>query len=256
MKAIMTHIGLIVVSLILAQQVNAKIDPKFIVGVWLFDEGAGNASRDLSGKGNDGKLVGNPKWIAGKFGKALEFDGKDDYVEVLDSDTLDVSAVTLTAWVKSEAKQLLDGNVIVYKKASYIHQYWSSTINPGVFVGGQWCGSGWLPQAVMWDGEWHHVALTYDGSAQKFYVDGVFVGENAACKGDIDITDSNLTIGTGNTGFYTGVIDEVAVFSVALNEDDFGTIIKESFKAITAVSSIEKLASTWGNIKYIIHLSE
>lgn len=252
MKAIMVFINLIVAIMILAPQGDAKIDPESIVGAWLFDEGGGNTTRDSSGKGNDGELVNNPKWVAGKFDKALEFDGKDDYVEVPDNDTLDVTNITLTAWVKSEANQLLDGNVIVYKLSSYIHQYWSSTINPGVFVGGQWCGSGWLPQAVIWDGEWHHVALTYDGSIQKFYVDGVFKGDNAVCKGKIDITASSLTIGTGNTGFYTGSIDEVAVFDVALDEDDFEIIITEGFRAITAVFPIGKLTTTWGSIKNIL----
>jgi hypothetical protein len=249
MKAIMVFINLVIAIMILAPQGDAEIDPESIVGVWLFDEGGGKTTKDSSGKGNDGELVNDPKWVAGKFDKALEFDGKDDYVEVPDSDTLDVINVTLTAWVKSEANQLLDGNVIVYKLSSYIHQYWSSTINPGVFVGGQWCGSGWLPQAIIWDDEWHHVALTYDGSTQKFYVDGVFSGDNAVCKGDIDITDTNLTIGTGNTGFYTGSIDEVAVFDVALDEDDFETIITEGLRMITAISPIVKLTTTWGKIK-------
>ncbi len=249
MKAIMVFISSVMAIMILAPQGDAEIDSESIVGVWLFDEGGGETTKDSSGKGNDGELVNDPKWVAGKFDNALEFDGKDDYVEVPDSDTLDVTNVTLTAWVKSEANQLLDGNVIVYKLASYIHQYWSSTINPGVFVGGQWCGSGWLPQGAIWDNDWHHVALTYDGSTQKFYVDGVFSGENAACKGDIDITDTNLTIGTGNVGFYTGSIDEVAVFSAALDEDDLEVMMTESLRALSAISPIVKLTTTWGKIK-------
>jgi len=240
----------------LADLSYAKIDPKNAAGIWLFDEGSGDTAKDSSVNKNNGTLKSGPKWVDGKFGKALEFDGKDDYVEVPDNDTLNVTAITLAAWVKSEANQLVDGNVIVYKNPSYILQYWSATINPGVFVGGQWCGSGWLPQAVIWDNDWHHVALTYDGSIQKFYVDGVFMGDNAACKGEIDITTNSLTIGTGNTGFYTGSIDEVAVFDVALEEDDFEIIITEGLKAIAAVFPIGKLTTTWGSIKNILRLSD
>jgi hypothetical protein len=230
----------------------AKIDPKNAAGIWLFDEGSGDTARDSSVNKNNGTLKGGVKWVDGKFGKALEFDGKDGNVEVPDSDSLDVTAVTLAAWVKSESKQLLDGNVIVYKLASYVHQYWSTTINPGVFVGAKWCGSGWLPQAVMWDNDWHLVALTYDGSIQKFYVDGVLKGDNAACKGKIDITNNKLTIGTGNTGFYTGSIDEVAVFGVALEEDDLMIITTKGLRDIASVFSIGKLTTTWGNIKNIL----
>jgi hypothetical protein len=251
MRTLIVCVNLIVITLILAPQNDAEIDPESIAGAWLFDEGGGDTTRDSSGKGNDGELVNGPEWVAGKFGKALEFDGKDDSVEVPDNDTLDVTAITLTAWVKSEANLLLDGNVIVYKNPSYIHQYWATTINPGVFVGGQWCGSGWLPQGEIWDDDWHHVALTYDGSTQRFYVDGVFGGENAACKGDIDISASNLTIGTGNVGFYTGSIDEVAVFDVVLDEDDLNIIITEGLRAITAIFPTDKLTTTWGGIKEI-----
>jgi hypothetical protein len=233
----------------LADLSYAKIDPKNAAGIWLFDEGSGDTAKDSSVNKNNGTLKSGPKWIDGKFGKALEFDGKDDNVEVPDNDTLNVTAITLVAWVKSEAKQLLDGNVIVYKKPSYVLQYWSTTINPGVFVGGQWGGSGWLPQAVIWDNDWHLVALTYDGSIQKFYVDGVFKGDNASCKGKIDIANNSLTIGTGNTGFYTGSIDEVAVFDIALNEDDFKIIITKGLRSIAAVFPIGKLTTTWGNIK-------
>jgi len=39
----------------------------------------GNTALDSSGNGNDGTFVGNPQWVTGKFGGALEFDG-DDYV--------------------------------------------------------------------------------------------------------------------------------------------------------------------------------
>ena len=40
---------------------SAKIDPDTAVGVWLFDEGAGDDVKDSSGKGNDGKITG-AKW--------------------------------------------------------------------------------------------------------------------------------------------------------------------------------------------------
>ncbi|MDE0555538.1 MAG: hypothetical protein OXI24_15055 [Candidatus Poribacteria bacterium] len=34
----------------------AKIDPKTVVGIWLFDEGNGKVAEDLSGNGHDGEL--------------------------------------------------------------------------------------------------------------------------------------------------------------------------------------------------------
>jgi len=55
-----------------------------VVGAWHFDEGNGTFAHDTSGEGNDGTIYG-ANWTDGKFGKALSFDGVDDYVEVPDS---------------------------------------------------------------------------------------------------------------------------------------------------------------------------
>ena len=52
-----------------------------LVGAWHFDEGQGNIAHDSSGNNNHGTIYG-AKWVDGKFGKALEFDGVDDYVEI------------------------------------------------------------------------------------------------------------------------------------------------------------------------------
>jgi len=67
-----------------------------------FNEGAGQVAKDLSGNGNDGNLQGETKWVDGKFGKALQFDGKTGYVDIASSKSLGFSkALTVEAWVKS-----------------------------------------------------------------------------------------------------------------------------------------------------------
>ena len=72
----------------LTTQSYAEIDPDTIVGMWLFDESKGDTATDSSGNGNDGELVGNPEWVDGKFGNALEFDGTGSHVNILNSDPL------------------------------------------------------------------------------------------------------------------------------------------------------------------------
>ena len=87
---------------IMATQSYAKIDPKTIVGLWLFDEGSGKIAKDLSGNGNDGTLEG-PKWVDGKFGKALNFNGASDYVDTGNNPITDpggTKILSISAWVK------------------------------------------------------------------------------------------------------------------------------------------------------------
>ncbi|RJS73797.1 hypothetical protein CW714_02500, partial [Methanophagales archaeon] len=58
-----------------------------LVGLWHFDEGAGTTAGDSSGNNNNGTLIDNPDWVDGKIGKALEFNGSTNYVEINDSDS-------------------------------------------------------------------------------------------------------------------------------------------------------------------------
>ncbi len=74
---------------------------KDLVAYWMFDEGTGRIVKDMTGNGHDGKFVGDPKWVTGKFGKALEFDGSSNYVEVPDDPSLAIKKdITFTLWFK------------------------------------------------------------------------------------------------------------------------------------------------------------
>jgi prepilin-type N-terminal cleavage/methylation domain-containing protein len=53
-----------------------------------FEEGSGTSTRDLSGHNNDGTLYNGPTWVEGKLGKALSFDGVDDYVDCGNGESL------------------------------------------------------------------------------------------------------------------------------------------------------------------------
>ena len=79
------------VFLLIALPSLAEIDPKNITGMWLFDEGKGGTAADSSENGNDGEIHG-AKWVDGKFGKALEFDGASNWVEVPHSNTVGFKA--------------------------------------------------------------------------------------------------------------------------------------------------------------------
>lgn len=94
--------GFMAVFLLIALSSFAEIDPKSITGMWLFEEGKGNVAIDSSEHGNDGEIHG-AKWVDGKFGKALEFDGASNWVEVPHSDTVGFKAgvsFTITLYYK------------------------------------------------------------------------------------------------------------------------------------------------------------
>ena len=74
-------------------------------------------------------------------------------------------------------------------------------------------------------------------------------------EGDFNISDG---YGTSEGVFYiarhsnrytTGIIDEVALFNVALDESDMQSIMNDGLVTFTAVEAADKLTTTWGNVK-------
>ncbi|MEA3458345.1 MAG: LamG-like jellyroll fold domain-containing protein [Candidatus Thermoplasmatota archaeon] len=75
------------------------------MAIWHLNESTGTIAFDSSGYSNDGTLkpsaLNGPQWVTGINESALSFDGIDDYVEVPDDDTLDItSAISIETWVK------------------------------------------------------------------------------------------------------------------------------------------------------------
>jgi len=77
---------LIIILLFAPFSAKAVLRDNTVVLYMPLDEGNGNEVKDISQSGKIGVLGTKgkdlPKWVNGKFGKALEFDGKTNYVEV------------------------------------------------------------------------------------------------------------------------------------------------------------------------------
>lgn len=249
-KVNMLCFSLIILSLLFTAAGEAAIDPDTIAGLWLFDEGAGDETEDSSGNGYDGKLEGSPSWVDGRFEKALEFNGSN-YVELLNSAPGlpfgGTSPFSITVWVKN-----MGGGVIIGKfNGGVIGAYVlsvSGTVNFHREVA-PWGLAGTTP---LPNGEFAHVAATYDGATMKIYVDAELDVEQDRLAQNTDLVTPVLIGARYTSGapssFFSGVLDEVALFNVALTEEQ----IEEAMAGLSpnlAVSAFGKMACTWGEIK-------
>src|SRR3989338_1995882 len=76
-----------------------------LVGYWSFDEDAGTTVPDHSGNGNTGAATGGPTGTTGQLGRALSFDGSNDYVDMGEVATLGTNTdKTVSMWVKIDTK--------------------------------------------------------------------------------------------------------------------------------------------------------
>jgi len=258
-KLCIVCISLIVVGLILTSVSDAKIDPKTCVGAWLFDEAKGDIAKDSSGNGNDGKLTNNPKWDQGKFGNALNFVNANDYVEVPDSPKLNPEkSFTVVAWIKPNS---FPGYSPVIDKEWFEVKPQFSFGYPSDKKMGLWFDTQARVEdaiqatTIFTQGTWYFVAASFDNGKVKIYVNGSL--ENSKTSGTVTILrvndTANLCIGSEKTSRnLDGIIDEVAIFNVALADEDIKNIMDNGLGKAVNISAVEpasKLASTWGEIK-------
>jgi hypothetical protein len=76
---------------ILLAPATARAGPPALVAAYAFEETSGSSAADSSGTGNAGAISGAVSSAAGKFGRALSFDGVNDVVSVADSNSLDLT---------------------------------------------------------------------------------------------------------------------------------------------------------------------
>ena len=244
-------ISLIVISLMFIGISYAGIDPSTCVGMWSFDESAGDVANDSSGNDNDGQLFGNPGRVDGQFGKkCFEFDGVDDYVEI--SGITTPSIITFVCWFK----RLGLGSGGVPRLHSRGDGPWSLEFGVGnthaplkdklgfylAFTDGS--AAGWTEAFDVENDVWYHAAVSWDGDWVHVYVDGTEV-HSEEIGGGKTLNQGISRIGyAAGADYFEGLIDEVAIYNVALSADD----IKSTMKP-TAVSPAASLTTTWGAIK-------
>ena len=222
---------------------EAKIDARNVVGLWGFDEGEGDTTRDFSGHGNDGNLVGNPAWVEGKFGAALEFDGIDDYVDCGNAQMLQIPQGTMMAWMKVHTDK--DSGLSAVTLPFGDSRRWEPPYRSLGLGAVQGEPVFWIAinaenkeflSGVLRLHQWHHMAITYDGVMRRGYIDGEVVFAYVF-NGEIEYSGApSCVIGTRGKDspgeFFNGVIDEVAIFSEALSNDQIRAVMKDGIAQI------------------------
>jgi hypothetical protein len=219
-----------------------------------FDEGDGDEVADDSIYSNNGAITGTPKWVAGKSGRALEFDGGGDSIEILSSDSLNITnSITMEMWVKTPA----GGEV---KQAGIEKGGWEIgeySLYP-VYEGGTViqffdlppaCGDAGIRGPGIQGDEWHYLAGTWDGTTISLYIDGEPV-RSGKCAGELKTSNRAVHIGSRLAGerFLTGTVDEVRVYNRALTQAEIRKDM-ETFGALS-VSTSESLSICWGEVKH------
>lgn len=185
---------------------------------------------DASGEGRTlvlGTAGAAPTTITGAtgFGQAYRLDGNDLLRTPFGGD-LDLPQYTVEAWFRSSGLGTSTTPTIVMKGSSGQSQnrnfgIWF-TSNTGTNLRADLSIDGVnvfaeTPGASLVNGQWHHVAATYDGSAVRLFVDGELAATTTAA-GQADLRGDAAYIGGGDStasNGFAGDIDDVRFSSVA-----------------------------------------
>jgi hypothetical protein len=181
-----------------------------VLAHWRLDEGSGQLAADSGSYGATGRLgategpdTADPTWIAGHDGGAALAFGGGQYVAVPDSGTLEPAHVTVDAWVRHSDspgpwRYVLSKGAVGCDRSAYgLYSGWAGGMSFYVSDATHYTLSPEVPASIVWDGAWHHVVGSYDGSRVRLFVDAAQVGDG---------TPATLSIayGVGSANVYLG----------------------------------------------------
>ncbi len=244
-------------SLLLILGINiaslAEITDDMIVAAWLFDGDA----KDISKNGYHGELQGG-KFVAGKFGQALELNGSSEWVAI-NQKMGSFEELTFAHWLNCTGR---DGQWRTFFnnngwKGGDVHYQLHQDNRVEFSINNPGDNDRFATYRVT-GGElnkWTHIATVYSGKEGKvrFCIDGELNieldwGNNLAV---LDV--AQIGAWKNNAGnqerHMQGLFDEFAIFNTVLSQDEINSLKDSGLEGGLAVDPKKKLTVTWGSLK-------
>jgi hypothetical protein len=200
-----------------------------LVAYWSFDESGGGVAHDVTGRGHDGKIVGEVNWSDGILDSpALNFHGTGNarsHIEVAQQADLDFSpgqSFSIVAWARPASLQNRWEGVV-----TKLRQTGAGWLGVYTAPDGHWAFRGSedghnLAGGSVIPNSWQQVVVAQDGPARTrtLYVNGVQVANAHNIAPDDGV--GTIWIGQANADeeAFAGSIDDVRVYGRALGADD------------------------------------
>jgi hypothetical protein len=197
---------------------------------------------DTSGNNNNGAVKGAHWTSSGKKGGAYEFRADRECISVPNAPSLNPSMFTLAAWIKGT---YTDGSWRRIIDKSYDTGF-------ALGLGGDYNNRSWRGLAsfemagrnamystgVVMDGQWHLLAVTYDGQEERLYVDGTANARLRGRAGGLPATTYPVTIGSNYSTpaeeqgiSFRGLIDEPMLFNRVLSPAEIMFLFNPEYRA-------------------------
>ena len=178
-------------------------------------------------------------------GQSLLFDGTDDYVQVPDHSSLDITnELTIASWVNPDS---YDGTILAKRDFSGGERTnYHTWVDASGYIGFEFnhnnsATGNATSVATIPTNSWSHVAITYDQQNIKIYINGEL---NKTVQETDDLTPNNNVLSIGrvirqsNSNFseFDGKLDEVAIWNEAITAAEI-TALYNSGSGLSAASN-------------------
>ena len=268
-RRVFLQLLLFVLIFITARYTTADLT-KGLVVYFTFDNVKGKQILDESGNGLDAEVIENTQFVEGRYGNAIRITREtEDCVNVPASHKLEISEeITMMAWVyhenwKGRSFQWFDKG----SRGKTPHSVYGMAVFDEKDLGGIGLKDGSGIGIILGTGEaqqlhivnntmknkkWHHIVGVCERRGVKIYLDGETILQpidraNINFKG---VNEEDLRIGCmknlPQSAFEGGAIDEVAIWSRALSEDEIRRAMRGP---LLSVFPKDKVTTTWSDIK-------
>ena len=209
----------------------ARFETTGLAAWWKFDETAGAEAADATGHRNLARVQGPPLWRPGqgRFGGALEFDGKETLVVCSNAAAFDFrDGMTLSAWIKVRqferpaqvlASQGYDGWRLARRGEEGRLEFTFPGLETKQKVKGRPSAAVVASKRAVDDGQWHHVVALHDGRQVAFYLDGE-LEDSLAVSGEIARNTAPVVLGDNRSRrrcSFNGWMDDVRFYAYGLS---------------------------------------
>lgn len=213
-------------------QYAPDINDDDLIAWFRFNENTGTSTYDWK-NGYEGTISG-ASWATGYIGKALEFDGSDDYVDIPDNLPITPTLFSIEFWFKPNGENG-DSSYTTQALVDLRGQYhiWVAWVEPS---------DGTNPNSVRFEisdgsnypnlysntecvpGQWYHVVAVYDGSEMRLYINGRLDIKTSTTitpqTMDYDsLIGKDYRLDLDRLWFY-GIIDEVRIYNCVLSPEE------------------------------------
>ena len=169
---------------------------------------------------------------AGKYGRAMQFDGSNDYVNISDDPIFDIDDGAISFWFKSpftiddshpSTFFVLSKNLGGVNDGDLIFEWRGSDGNLGLEINGASTEYEIYSDSNTWTLDtWYHVVGIWGSGGMSMYIDGIKQTDTNAYSGNAMDNSAPLMIAAHSAGNFNfnGLVDEVRIWNRSLSASE------------------------------------